>query len=918
MLCIPKANHKKLVDDCFPAAKALVGAAPEYRPNSNELGRLCYYSQSKPAKLVKVGRLIAARASSDSRALQSGGGNERHKAGLMMTLFVLRELVSSCKTSLVYLAPAAQSVLCDALEAAAPRGSSSSNRAWDADLSARAAATFALYARNVPAPPVDDQSTVRSVLRVLEQLRSMADVAATGSSAVEERMRLNSLGGMDGVVHSPVLYSAAFPELSALLLPPLLEAISPWHLSFEQTKQLTAANEAPVAPAADAATAEDTARAALTLLEQLVRSADVTQLRILVQHVLAWLDTPTPAAGARWAHETWPVWLFCSLVQWASPASRYTVPHLLVESLQHGVPCTAGGMGGRTPSVATDDVRDPRLLEALHVILTSKTDIVGLNMAELLDGHVHFLLVHVQREAGNMRVRATIDAVGQLARYTLYADQLADFVRQIALHLAAVQRSEQPPAQRDNSLRALLYCLISIFRATSEAVERVPLTAWVGTESLLAHPNAAVRLTYLDALYEYVQVEHRRGDAAEPLSDSLRFLHGLYARAMQAVSSASTTPADFAALQAVHNLLMLTVPVATALASVPMLFALERAASAPVTGDAARIQRTLASRWLVSCALVETARVSGAQRAAVSLEQRAMQLRCVEPRLPELDEQFVPNAKLPPPFAPTTSLEALQSEMDVEGVAAALADSHTLQDATYTNAQWLRAWFLRPWSAEGALADAPSGLHPSAASAGTGPAVGTAGQATAAAAPAGATNRQPTVDVSELRRALSSAPRAAPSPRRLRHRSSSMRTTNVGDLLDQHHVLHTPASYETLPRLPRPQVEVPSPADASYTTGPPPFGPPLIAAALSHQPTERRPADVFTETAPEDNSHRISLHGGAMRIVPPAEALETAPHLAEPDSATSGEVLPSCTAAAAPLTNVYEQLGTKTMDPVAM
>ena len=235
-------------------------------------------------------------------------------------------------------------------------------------------------------------------------------------------------------------------------------------------------------------------------MEQLVRSADVTQLRILVQHVLAWLDTPTPAAGARWAHETWPVWLFCSLVQWASPASRYTVPHLLVESLQHGVPCTAGGMGGRTPSVATDDVRDPRLLEALHVILTSKTDIVGLNMAELLDGHVHFLLAHVQREAGNMRVRATIDAVGQLARYTLYADQLADFVRQIALHLAAVQRSEQPPAQRDNSLRALLYCLISIFRATSDAVERVPLTAWVGTESLLAHPNAAVRLTYLDAL----------------------------------------------------------------------------------------------------------------------------------------------------------------------------------------------------------------------------------------------------------------------------------------------------------------------------------------------------------------------------------------------------------------------------------
>ena len=58
MLCIPKANHKKLVDDCYPTSKALVNAAPEYRPNANELGRLVYYAQCKPAKLSKVGRLL--------------------------------------------------------------------------------------------------------------------------------------------------------------------------------------------------------------------------------------------------------------------------------------------------------------------------------------------------------------------------------------------------------------------------------------------------------------------------------------------------------------------------------------------------------------------------------------------------------------------------------------------------------------------------------------------------------------------------------------------------------------------------------------------------------------------------------------------------------------------------------------------
>lgn len=57
-MCIPKSNHRKLVDECYPAPKALANIGPEYRPNSNELSRLAYYAANKPAKLVKVGQFL--------------------------------------------------------------------------------------------------------------------------------------------------------------------------------------------------------------------------------------------------------------------------------------------------------------------------------------------------------------------------------------------------------------------------------------------------------------------------------------------------------------------------------------------------------------------------------------------------------------------------------------------------------------------------------------------------------------------------------------------------------------------------------------------------------------------------------------------------------------------------------------------
>ena len=177
MWCIRKENHKKLVDACYPDKKALANAAPEFRPKSNELGRLVYYAQSKPAKLSKLGRYLIARAATESRA-SSRSNTTKTKALFMITLGILQELLASCKTGHAYLASAFQNVLICALSVAAPRGSDAST--WDLDICQRVAVSYALYVQSMPASEVDtDEGMTHAVFQVLSEMQRLGQVKVT-------------------------------------------------------------------------------------------------------------------------------------------------------------------------------------------------------------------------------------------------------------------------------------------------------------------------------------------------------------------------------------------------------------------------------------------------------------------------------------------------------------------------------------------------------------------------------------------------------------------------------------------------------------------------------------------------------------------------------------------------------------------
>ena len=145
MLFLPKSHHKKLFDDCYPPPKAIAATAPEYRPNANELSRLCYYAHNKPAKLAKVGALVVARSAADTRGL-SGSSSDRAKAGIMLTLSVVQELATTSPEGHTYLAQPVFAVLTDTFRAASP---SVGSGGWELDIITRGAGMFVTYVAGV-------------------------------------------------------------------------------------------------------------------------------------------------------------------------------------------------------------------------------------------------------------------------------------------------------------------------------------------------------------------------------------------------------------------------------------------------------------------------------------------------------------------------------------------------------------------------------------------------------------------------------------------------------------------------------------------------------------------------------------------------------------------------------------------------
>ena len=176
-MCIPKSNHKKLIDECYPPPKSLGSIGPEYKPNGNELSRLAYYGNRKPIKLTKVGHVLEQKASQAAKSVSgSGQASDKAKGSLMVTLGIVKELIVECRRDINYFSSSAASVIKTALQAAT-RGSVQGQR--DLDITSRSAATFYALANHLDSSSSSlDTDTSR---QYMELLRSFARIAVDQS-----------------------------------------------------------------------------------------------------------------------------------------------------------------------------------------------------------------------------------------------------------------------------------------------------------------------------------------------------------------------------------------------------------------------------------------------------------------------------------------------------------------------------------------------------------------------------------------------------------------------------------------------------------------------------------------------------------------------------------------------------------------
>ena len=106
--CIPEPNHLRLIHDCYPKSKTAV------EPDSNALGKLTFYTKSRPVKLDKVGKAL----------LRQSQKHGESTATLCVTLSIVKKLLDEGRKDVSVFGAEAMAIIDTALQRAKAGGSS--------------------------------------------------------------------------------------------------------------------------------------------------------------------------------------------------------------------------------------------------------------------------------------------------------------------------------------------------------------------------------------------------------------------------------------------------------------------------------------------------------------------------------------------------------------------------------------------------------------------------------------------------------------------------------------------------------------------------------------------------------------------------------------------------------------------------
>ncbi|KAG6378718.1 hypothetical protein JVT61DRAFT_12991 [Boletus reticuloceps] len=536
-------NHVALVAACYPPWSS---AAPEYRPNPQELSRLTYYATNRPGKIHKLGAELEKHTRSE--CTKTLAGNTRARASLLITLAIIRALAIECRRDISLLSPSLLVCLKITLELVSS----------DLEISARAAS-------------VVHAGMTQNYLVVLGHFakQSIAEIKSVDYE-LRNRTRVVGLAAITGVVNSEALYisstqfkSQASRIIRALLFHVLQSEVKsldewyvhgphvryPYSLPFHTSSTSAIKDNTPSVYMEEFRTrppdqrraasihvhidgqsgpsSADVLLASLRAISLLLQHSNSAQIALILQAAFETMDD-LPL----WDKVDQSCWFARKACEWTQYQYRYTVPSQLVERL----------LETHDTLVSTHQQRT--LTRMLTTVFTSPISLINLSTSDIVSNLVTLVLRRVSVNTDDDLLPFLVESIGSLGTHVYYSDQIQDLASELISRLVAVQVHGSPSLERDDynkrrsqAIRCLLAGLSGLLLAADAARKddhektmlsppsslmlsgtssprsqvpqrkRVSGEIWYETLNLLCDGDHAVRSYYAHTLVTYLRQE---------------------------------------------------------------------------------------------------------------------------------------------------------------------------------------------------------------------------------------------------------------------------------------------------------------------------------------------------------------------------------------------------------------------------
>ncbi|CEH13818.1 UNCHARACTERIZED [Ceraceosorus bombacis] len=583
----------------------------------------------------------------------------------MLTLAIVKSLVTDCKSHLSYFASSAQDILHQSIVAAAagPGPGPAANRR-DLDISTRSASTFYAIANYI------DPATANADGRYQGLIKQFARVATEQTNDKEDtsRIRLIGLGALAGAVGSDALYTSSFKEQTNIIVPALLANLlesdavnldylrseaakaaqgSPSFAEYNAKRRPIASRRTPslsgTAATEKTYTAKDAASSAISTLQGLLHNADASHVQIIATAVIAYLDGTTAWSKCS---VSWCVWLAEALTSWTAQPYRFLILNALLENLVE--------TEASSPSPPTGDSssrKSETLLVMISGLLRSKLSLIGLSTSDTISNLLGLAVRRTHANPDDALLPALIDCIGAVGTHTYYADQATDSADEICARIGAL--------------------LLSSADADGLAAASAAKTS-TGAQLAPHQPRRPIKTS----------------DRARDIS----------------IRESSATPLDYSALTAISEKLIQYLPIPATLGLVPALLKLDKDVRSRLSGGAAESERAAATSSFIGKSFSTLASAWEAPKAGVSTSSTSLPLFPVQQ--PDLDS--IPDAG----YFKGTSSSGSASSVNASSIVDALSKSSKLQEDSRLSQQELADWLSRDWSVSIAVDDALIGASP--------------------------------------------------------------------------------------------------------------------------------------------------------------------------------------------------------------